>query len=177
MKTILWAGLLAIGLGSAACRDEPESVAAGIQARGPGASGTAEQGADVGPRTSPGEPWVPGGGVEEQPGRGGAGQAGQAGIPQEWRGCARARSSSEPSSILTGTVREVSREALSLEDNTGQRMLLHADPSTCLLWEGQPMQPSQLSEGTAVRVSFEVDPQTGATARVVRVLEQQRPTP
>ncbi|QRK05920.1 hypothetical protein JQX13_38165 [Archangium violaceum] len=198
MKRIVLAGLMVWGLGSTACRDEPVPLATGVEGRGPDGRGglSPEPGADmgelqrlesqqreqyeaiandVGVQTWPGERRVEvPGGEQEQSGQGGSGQAG---IPQEWRGCARALDTPEPSSVVTGTVRHVSKDLLTLEDRTGRRMDLHADPRTCMLWNGEPVQPTQLGEGTAVRVSFVVDPEDGATARVVRVIEQQRPAP
>lgn len=187
MKGILLVGLMVMGSASAACRDEPSGTRAQLEPE-PGADmGELQRlenlqreeyeaiADDVGVRTWPGERRVevPGG---EQAGAG-QGGSGQAGIPQEWRGCQQALRTPEPSSVVTGSVRHVSKDLLTLEDRSGRRMDLHADQGTCLLWNGQPVQPSQLGEGTAVRVSFVVDPEDGATARVVRVIEQQRPAP
>lgn len=115
--------------------------------------------------------------ANDKPAPSGQGGSGQTGIVQEWRGCAQALSTPEPSTVVTGKVRHASKDLLTLEGPRGRRVDLHADAETCLLWNGEPIQPSQLGKDTAVQVSFVNDPQEGMTARVVRVIEQQRPAP
>jgi hypothetical protein len=116
--------------------------------------------------------------IEDQPesqGVGGSGLAGQEqGAPgQEWQDCATALSTLGPTTELAGTVTHASKDLLTLQDTTGQSVNLRSRTNTCVVSSDQPMQPSQLSEGTAVRVAYDVEPQTGLTARVIQVVEDQ----
>ncbi|HSP77987.1 MAG TPA: hypothetical protein VLQ93_05635 [Myxococcaceae bacterium] len=98
-------------------------------------------------------------------------------VPLEWSRCLKALEEPEPVARLTGTVQEASGDALIIEDTFGRRVDLHGGDSLCLLWAGEPVALAELQEGTTVQVSYYVDEEDGVTARVVRVIEQQKPAP